>query len=203
MKTFIIFVVLVGGVGAGGYYYWQRQQALAKAAAEPKIPTAKVELGPIKQSVSATGTMASNLDVDIKCKAGGQVIKLPLDVSDVVKKGDLLVELDPVDEQPPKDLADAALASSSAKLASAKQTLVVAEMQLVTDKGRAADAVKSTEATADRAKLRMDRLKGAVAENAATQEDLDQSIADWKVAVANLDLAHVQVEELKREEASL
>ena len=126
--------------------------------------------------------MASNLDVDIKCKAGGEIIKLPYDVSERVKKGDLLVELDPIDEQPPKDLADAALASSIGQAGIGKQNLVVAEMQLVTDKGRAEDAVKSTQATTDRAKLKMDRLKGAVAENAATQEDLDQSIADWKVA---------------------
>lgn len=203
MKTFLILVVLLGGLGTGGYFYWQRTQAAAKAAAEPKIPTAKVELGSIKQSVQATGTMSSNLDVDIKCKAGGQVTKLPLDVSDTVKKGDLLVELDPVDEQPPKDLAEAALAISTSKLASAKANLAIAEMQLVTDKTRASAAVNSTQATTDRAKLRMDRLKGAVAENAATQEDLDQSIADWKVAVANLDLAHVQIDELKREEAAL
>lgn len=203
MKTFIIAVILVGGLSIGGYYYWQHTQALAKAAAEPKVTTAKVESGPIKQSVQATGTMSSNLDVDIKCKAGGEVIKLPFDISNEVKKGDLLVELDPIDEQPPKDLADAALASSTAKLASARQNLKVSEMQLVTDRGRAEDAVKSTIATADRAKLKMDRLKGAVAENAATQEEVDQSIADYNVAMANADLARVQTEELKREEAML
>ena len=44
-----------------------------------------------------TGKVVSNLDVDIKCKASGTVKTLPYDISDAVKKGDVIVEIDPVD----------------------------------------------------------------------------------------------------------
>ena len=37
-----------------------------------------------------TETVRTNLDIQIKCKASGEIIKLPFDVSDSVNKGDLL-----------------------------------------------------------------------------------------------------------------
>src|SRR5947207_2637179 len=70
--------------------------------------TSKVKRGTLISSVSATGRVVANLDVDIKCKSSGTVVELPKDVSDPVKKanplvkgdkGDLLVRLDPIDEQ--------------------------------------------------------------------------------------------------------
>lgn len=202
MLKWLVVLIVVASSGSGGYYWWRQKQEKAKAD-QPKVQTAKVESGPIKLSINPNGTIASNLDVDIKCKSSGQIIKLPFDISDVVKKGDLLLEIDPIDQQRVKDLADAALTSSKAKLEQAKQNLVCAKMQLVTDKGRADAAVKNWQAVVDRGKLKVARLKGALASDAASQEDYDQAAADLTVAQANLDLSHVQVEELKREEAAL
>jgi len=202
MKILILLVVLAGSGAAGGYFWHLRSVEKAKADL-PKVQTATAETGPIKLSVLATGTMSSNLDVDIKCKSSGEIIKLPFDISDHVKKGELLLEIDPIDEQRAKDLADAALTSSTAKLAEAKQNLVLARMQVETDKGRADAAIKSAQAKADRAKIKTDRLKGALAVNAATQEDYDQAVTDWTSAIADLDVSHVQMDEIKREEAAL
>src|SRR5207253_380082 len=106
--------------------------------------------------------------VDIKCKASGQITKLPFDISDSVKKGQLLVELDPVDEQRGVDLAQVALASSTARLAVAKQNLKIAEQKLITNKMRADAGVKSAMAKAERARTRAARLKVALASSAAT-----------------------------------
>ena len=67
----------------------------------------------MKVTVAATGRVVSNLDVDIKCKASGEIITLPYDVSDAVKKGDLLVELDPIDEERVRLLREGALEVSA------------------------------------------------------------------------------------------
>ena len=74
-----------------------------------------VERGPITMTVSTTGRVVANLDVDIKCKASGEVLRLPKDVSDRVKKGELLVELDPADEERRVKQAEVALSASRAR----------------------------------------------------------------------------------------
>jgi len=85
VKKWIVIIVLVLALAGGGaYYYWVYLPAAAKADA-PAVVTAKVERGPIRLVVASTGRVVSNLDVDIKCKASGEVTKLPFDVSDIVK----------------------------------------------------------------------------------------------------------------------
>jgi hypothetical protein len=65
----------------------------------------------IQRQAAQRGLRPANLEVDIKCKASGEVIKLPFDISDAVKKGELLVELDPIDEERRVKLAEADLAA--------------------------------------------------------------------------------------------
>ena len=90
-------VIVVGGLVAGGVLYARHSSAAqTQTAAGPQ--TGKVTRGSIFQAVSSTGRLVSNLDVDIKCRASGQVIKLPFDISQDVKKGDLLLQLDPADQ---------------------------------------------------------------------------------------------------------
>src|SRR5205823_2038810 len=95
--------------------------------------TVKVKRAPMVSSVAATGRVVANLDVDIKCKSSGIVIEIPRDISDPVHKGELLVKLDPIDEQRNVDQASVALKVADAKLASAKESLIVAEQTLLTD----------------------------------------------------------------------
>ena len=202
MRIIITLILIAGATAAGGYFWTEHVKAIAAAEA-PKVATAKVESGPIRQTVQATGTMASNLDVDIKCKSSGEIIKLPFDISNEVKKGELLLEIDPIDEQRAKDEAEAALASSTSKLESAKQNLIVADMQLTTDRGHALAAVKSAQAANERLKVKVERMRIGLNANAVTKEDYDQAVADQVAAEANVDLANVMTADLKREEQAL
>ncbi len=150
-KLLVVIILLVGACGGGGYYFLSQRQALAKANG-PKVPTAPVERGPIRLAVASTGRVVANLEVDIKCKAGGEIIKLPFDISEAVKKGELLVELDPVDEERRVKLAEADLAAAVAKDEQAKQSLLVAEHDLTTATDGATVALKSAQAKAAQAK---------------------------------------------------
>ena len=61
------------------------------------LPTATITRGNIAVRVQATGTVEPIDPVDIKSKAGGMIIQMPVEVGTVVKKGDLLAQVDPRD----------------------------------------------------------------------------------------------------------
>ena len=79
----LILAALVVGVAAGGLWWWKRSSDAKKVAAKP-VATAAIERGDLRQTVASTGKIVSNLDVEIKCKASGEIVKLPFDVSDRV-----------------------------------------------------------------------------------------------------------------------
>ena len=64
-----------------------------------ELPTAPVIRGDIAVRVQATGTVQTIDPVDIKSKAGGAVTKLPVEVGSLVKRNQLLVQIDPRDVQ--------------------------------------------------------------------------------------------------------
>jgi HlyD family secretion protein len=109
---------------------------------------ATVDRGPVKLVVMASGRISANYEVDIKCKASGEVTNLPFDVSDVVKKGSLVLELDPIDEQRAVDQAKAALDGAKCKVNSAEQALKISEQTLITDQHQAETALHSAEINA-------------------------------------------------------
>jgi HlyD family secretion protein len=154
-------------------------------------------------AVSSTGRVVSNLDVEIKCKASGQVITLPFDVSATVKKGDLLVELDPIDEQRRLQQAEVALASSEARLAQAQQELSVAEKTLATERKRAEAAVKSAQARARETDAKSERVKTLWEKKLTSEESYDTARTAAIGADADLTSAEIRVEEIRTEEQAL
>ena len=61
------------------------------------LPTTGVRRTDIAVRVQATGTVEPINPVDIKSKAQGQIIQLPVEVGSVVKKGQEIVQIDPRD----------------------------------------------------------------------------------------------------------
>jgi len=201
VKKWIILAVVVVAAGAGGaYYYWGYAAVKTDTVADV---TAKVERGPIRLTVASTGRVVSNLDVDIKCKASGEVAKLPFDVSDVVKKDALLVELDPIDEQRVLRQAEVRLSSSQASLVVARENLAIAERTLATDRARAESALKAAQVRAADARAKADRQKQLLATKTASQEEYDTAETSAIQADADLEAAHIKIEELKTQGVAL
>jgi multidrug efflux pump subunit AcrA (membrane-fusion protein) len=197
-----VLVVLLVGAAVGATVLYQRQTRGAQAAA-PVTQTAKIEKGSIFQAVASTGRVVSNLDVDIKCRASGQVIKLPFDVSQSVKKGDLLLQLDTSDQQRAVDQAQVALAVSQAKLAQAKQNLVVAEQTIRTTRDRVNAMLESAQTRARDSQAKADRRRQLLDQQLGSQEEYDQAQMDAAAAVADLASVRVQLEEIKTQELAL
>jgi len=77
------------------------------------IETAPVERRSIVLSAQANGTVEPIDIVEVKSKASGTIIKMPVDVGSNVKVGDLLVQIDPRTVQNQYDQTAADLASST------------------------------------------------------------------------------------------
>ncbi|MBL9217712.1 MAG: efflux RND transporter periplasmic adaptor subunit [Opitutaceae bacterium] len=102
-------VLLVAG--GGGYYYYQHAR---RAEQPPAYNTAVLARGQIRQVVTATGQLDAVLSVDVGSQISGLVIKLHADFNTMVKKDQIIAEIDPATYQQRLRQAEADLASSQA-----------------------------------------------------------------------------------------
>jgi HlyD family secretion protein len=77
------------------------------------IETAPVERRTIVLSAQANGTVEPVTVVEVKSKASGTIIRMPVDIGSNVKVGDLLVQIDPRDVQNQYDQSAADLSSAT------------------------------------------------------------------------------------------
>ncbi|HYE62820.1 MAG TPA: efflux RND transporter periplasmic adaptor subunit [Phycisphaerales bacterium] len=203
MKKALLILVVLLALGGGGWFYWNKTRDNDSAAEQPAMQTATVARGNIFQAVPSTGRVVSNLDVEIKARAGGQVVKLPFDISQEVKKGDLLLQLDPTEQQRTVSQREVSLTIVQARLAQAKQNLVIAEQEVVTSRDRANAALASAQVRAKEAADRAERRRQLLAENLGSQEDYDAAMTAAASAAAELENAKVQLQEIKTSELAL
>ena len=200
MKKILLVLVLAGSIGVGIYYY---QAQKTKTEEAPKQKTVKVEKGNLVSIVDTTGKVVSNLDVEIKCKASGLVTKVPFEVSNYVQVGELLVELDPIDEKRSVEQAEVALAASKAKLAQAVQNLNISQTSLEIQKKKNNADLKSAEARASDTRNKLKRLGELLKSNLSSQHEYESTEASAIEASASLEKAKINVEEIKLEEMRL
>ena len=193
--AWMIAALVIVGIGL---FAW-RHYASARDAGQPAHKTATVTRGDITATVESTGKVEANQNVDIKCKASGEIIRLPFDISDHVKKGDLLVELDPTDERRAVTQAQAALEASQAQVDIARQNLAIAKANLKTDTLRADAGLTSAQANAKDAKEKASRMQQLLATNLASQEDAETAQTAAIQAQAQLKQAQAAVDDLKSE----
>jgi HlyD family secretion protein len=117
---------------AAGFMLWRR--VAAPRAVVATIATEPVGRRDISQTVEATGTVQAIEVVEIKSKASGQIIKMPVEIGSVVKTGDLLVQIDPLTVR--NQYAQALAAEQAA----------AAQVQVTTTQKQRADELLSREA---------------------------------------------------------
>lgn len=198
MKKVLLVVVLLliaGGVTA----FVMKRNASNAAAAEtsPKSRTLKVERGTIDLRVSTTGKVVSNLDVEIKSKASGQIIKLPYDISDSVTSGSLLAELDPVDENRNVSQMEAALLSARARLAQAEESLKMSQSDVDTGTSTAMAELESAKIKALESHGKYERQQDLYKKHLVSIEELDVARSEESASQRALRQAEVRITELR------
>ncbi len=116
MNKWLIAVIVVGGLAFG--WYVLRQQRYTPPWEMPK--TGQVTRGDIRVPITAAGLIHANQVIDIKSKASGEIIEIPVVEGSYVKKGDVLVVLKKDDEQRSLDQRRAELQRAEALLTSAR-----------------------------------------------------------------------------------
>lgn len=157
------------------------------------VRTAVARIWPLKVVVDATGRVVPEREVEIKCKASGEITQLPVEVSQSVQQGDLLVQLNPIDEERAVKREKAALAVSRAKVAQSRLNLSIAERDYTSEQTRAVAAEKSAHAKALEAEAKLKRISTLLEKKMASVEELDEAksatalaSADWQSALARV-----------------
>lgn len=201
MRKAVIAVVVIA-MAAGGMFWWKKTSAASTPLEEaPTLTVAK--RGPLRQVVQCPGRIVSNLDVEIKCRASGEVLQLPYDVSDVVKKDDLLLELDPVEQERAVEIARASLAAAEARHAQAQSNLLTSEASLRAERQKVEAALLSSEARATDAKAKAKREQELLDKKFSSTEEAETARTTAVQAEQDLMAARAQLEDLKARELEL
>ena len=134
-----------------------------------QVETSKVDEITIIETVSATGKIQPEIEVKISSEVSGEIIALPVKEGQVVKKGDLLVKINP-------DLYTSGYNRTVSNLSGTKAGLSQADATF-----------KEAKASYDRSKTLFD--KGII-----SRSDWDKAIAAFEGAKANKESAYYNVQ---------
>ncbi|MCX2899992.1 efflux RND transporter periplasmic adaptor subunit [Pseudomonas mandelii] len=140
-----------------------------------KFATVQVSRGDIESSVTALGTLQPRRYVDVGAQASGQIQKIHVEVGDIVKEGQLLVEIDPSTQQAKLDAGRFSIENLRAQLAEQR-----AQHELARQKFQRQLHLKAGGAT------REEDVQTAQAELHATQARIDMFQAQIRQAQASL-----------------
>ncbi len=140
-----------------------------------RFATVQVSRGDIESSVTALGTLQPRRYVDVGAQASGQIQKIHVEVGDVVKEGQLLVEIDP--------------STQKAKLDAGRFSIENLKAQL-----------QEQRAQHELARQKYQRQQHLAAGGATREEDVQTARAELKATQARIDMFQAQI---RQAEASL
>jgi HlyD family secretion protein len=128
MKRAITVLAIIAAIGAGvGAYKYRR------GGSDIQIQTAPITRGDIVDTVGATGTLQAVTTVQVGSQVSGNIKSLGADFNSIVKKGQVIAQLDP-------SLFEAQLQQARANFSQAQANLAKAESDLQRSKVMLLDA---------------------------------------------------------------
>ena len=184
-----VWIGAVAVAGAiGGYVWWQNHQA---ANAKPVYVSEEVKRGNLSITVAANGTLQPTRTVNVGSELSGTVRSVLVDVNDVVKKGQVLVELDTDKLQAQLNRSKASVLSAQARLQQSQATLKEARSNFarLQEVHRISGGKVPSAAEMDAGRASVER---AVADEAASKASVDDSKAALKTDETNLSKAAIK-----------
>ncbi len=194
-KFWIILVILILAGGAYGAYKYHMAAADANKPAPPH--TAIVKRGTLSVHVYATGNVQANRTVDIKCQAGGEITSLPFQIGDTVKKGEVVLQVDPTLEEQALAIAQQNLQQAELTLQSAQVNYQIAKENLITTRQTDEANLLSAQAQVKNDQLNVQRDATLLQEKLAPQQTYDNDKTTLVRDQQSLRLAEVQLMQLK------
>jgi HlyD family secretion protein len=212
-KKLLIGLGTMAAVMLAGFFFW------GSDASTPQYLTSRVERGNLRNTVTATGALQAVTTVQVGSQASGTISALYADFNSVVKKGQVVAQLDPSTAKAQVDQARANLAQARASLANA-QAAVVNSRAGVSDAQARSLAAKSTvqtnqagvsgaqanvavlKAQQDDALSLLKQQESLLKAGVIAQRDYDVAITAYKTAEARYNQAVAQLEQAKFAEQS-
>ena len=178
----LLALIVVGAAGGGAWWYFMVQP---EAAVVPT--TVAVERGDIEQTVLASGVLQANSLVAVGAEVSGRINAVHVKLGQDVKAGDLLVELDSLDQENAIKTAEAVLAGIEAQKRAQEATLVKAQAALTRSQTLSANSLVS--------QTDLDTAEAAVNSALAQIDQLDAQIAQSELSVesAQLNLSRTKI----------
>jgi len=158
-KVAIIFLLIVAGLAGAAYLYWHRGEE----------STDDAELG--------------GRTVSISSKISGYVKTLNIEDNQLVKAGDVLLEIDPGDYIIRRDRAKATYEAARAAAAASQQNMETTNISAPSNRDAAQAQVESAKANWDKAIKDLNRMQ-RLSDEARSQGQLEQAVAIEKTAKA-------------------
>lgn len=162
----------------------------------------EVSRGTLVIPVTATGTVEAAQLIQIKSKASGVVSEIPVIEGQMVKEGDVLVVLDPVDEKRNVEARQAEFERSTSVWEKSKIALEKQKVDLPLQTKVARARLKDAEAKLKDAEFRWNRVKQLGERSASEQERISNESA-FMVAEAARDMAALDLERAGNDEVVL
>lgn len=205
-------IYVVGALAVLGVLGYATIFRNTRGGAEVEYRYGRVTRGSLYRSTSASGTIVPLTTVDVRSKAGGQIVRLAVEEGSVVGRGDLIALIDPRDTRTTVEQAQADLQGANARVQQARVNqqmtrnnselavrdarvrLEQAELQLATARENARTEPITVEAALANAKASLVAAEEAMRQ--LKEVDLPQRRRD---AETSLDRAKVAYETAKQE----
>ena len=173
---FFLFLICLAAVACkSGYPAAQRQGADNKTAAR-QVKTARVVEMPVGQTVTVNGTLAAYDQTTVSVKVPGRLKSISVDLGTVVRRGQLIGQLEPEDYKLRVQQAEAALAQARARLGLSPEGTDdrVDPAQTAT--------IRQAQAVLDEARFNRSRAQKLVEQGVVSRAEFDSADAAYKVA---------------------
>ena len=210
--------LLLGGgfmaaiVFAGFYFF-------GDDSSTPQYMTARIERGNLRNTVTATGALQAVTTVQVGSQASGTISALYADYNSVVKKGQVVAQLDPATAKAQVDQARANLTQAQASLAQSRAAVVNARAGITDAQARnlaARSTVQNNQAGVTAAEANVAVLKAQqddamsllkqqdslLKAGVIAQRDYDIAATAYKTAEARYNQAVAQLNQAKLSEQS-
>lgn len=166
------------------YYFFKPKQT------PPSYLTADAVMGDIENTVMASGKVKPIQSVNVGAQVSGRIVKLYVDVGDEVKKGDLIAQINQVEQKNTVSNAGANLQQAQASLAQAQANLASSQGNVVSSEA----TLQARFAELKKAEQSFARLESLLKINAISRQDYDDAQSAVEVARANVQVARASVQ---------
>ncbi|ODT83043.1 MAG: hypothetical protein ABS76_05040 [Pelagibacterium sp. SCN 64-44] len=177
----MVLVLLGGAAGAGWWYFYRAPQARTVPA------TVTVSRADVETTVLASGILQANSLVSVGAEVSGTIKAVHVALGDAVKKGDLIAEIDSLNQENAVKSAEAALAGILAQQRNQQAVLAKAEATLARQKQLSANSLisqtdlETAQTAVDQAQAQLDQLAAQITQAELTVDGAKLNLSRTRI----------------------